>query len=196
MKRVSAIRSMVGEKKYLELQVSLAKLPKTTEGIAEAHARRMAFYGLHECHPAVKKDALERCVPELELEIQAKVHGVPLADLKKAVKAAKKVLTTERTKEATKGMLINRDLACALRMWGIANVMELHLRLRQSDEFSELNCISSDQHDEARERIEMQEAERQLHWDRKWTAAEMPELKAKYEAELNAKGLAIDKHID
>ena len=69
----------------------MEKLPKTTEGIAEAHARLMEFYGLHICHPAVKKDALERCVPELELEIQAKVHEVPLADFKKAVKAAKKV---------------------------------------------------------------------------------------------------------
>ena len=75
----------------------------------------MVFYGLHECHPAVEKDALERYDQEKELKIQAEVHGIPLADFKKAVKAAKKVLTKERTKEATKSMLINRDLACALR---------------------------------------------------------------------------------
>ena len=67
MECVSSIPIEYGKIKYLELQNSLAKLPKTKEGIAEAHARRMAFYGLHIWHPAVKKDALERCVPELHL---------------------------------------------------------------------------------------------------------------------------------
>ena len=74
MKAVSAIPIEYGEKKYLELQISLEKLPKTKEGIAEAHARRMAFYDLHEGHPAVEKDAQERCDQQAELEIQAKCH--------------------------------------------------------------------------------------------------------------------------
>ena len=40
MKRVSSIPIEYGKIKYLELQNSLEKLPKTKEGIAEAHASR------------------------------------------------------------------------------------------------------------------------------------------------------------
>ena len=162
------------------------KAPKTMEGQAEAFARLSAFYDLHRNCPIVTDDALKHLYATNTLEAWAKTQELDAKDFKKAVKEAKKVLTKEKTKAASKGMLLNLSLARALAVWGITTVQQVHFELGRCAESDaiELNYISSDQHDEARERIEMQEEERQVHWHRKWTAAEIPELKAKYEAEL------------
>ena len=67
--------------------------------------------------------------PPLSLEKWAKKQGLDAKDFKKAVKEAKKVLTKEKTKAASKGMLLNLNLARALAVWGITTVRDVHWEL-------------------------------------------------------------------
>ena len=107
---------------YANILERVSEFPMTMEGQAEAFARLSAFYDLHRDCPIVTDDALKHLYASNILEAWAKTQELDAKDFKKAVKEAKKVLTKEKAKAASKGMLLNLSLARALAVWGITTV--------------------------------------------------------------------------